>query len=227
MDWRGMSKRYKTDQTFQTRVALYATLMVNLLFVTSNAILGILSRSVWYNILAIYYGVLAVMRFLLARFLRQNEIGEALALEYARARVCGVFLMILNLTLSGAILMILYQDKSYRYNGIFIYAMAIYAFYAVVHTIVRLVKERNCHSPVLLMSKSISLIAALVSMLALETAMFAQFGEDTLPKFKWFVIAATGAVVCASIVTISVYTIVKSTREIKRLRGGDPPKEEP
>ena len=114
--------------------------------------------------------------------------------------------------------MILYQNKSFEYNGILIYAMAAYTFYITIRSVINVIKYRNNPSPILKTRKVINLSAALVSMLALETAMFAQFGADMLPEHKWIFVALTGAGVSIIVVTLSLSMILRSTKEIKLLR---------
>lgn len=112
--------------------------------------------------------------------------------------------------------MILYQNKGFKYQGILIYVMAMYTFYMTTHAIVDLVKYRRYKSPVMTMSKVVTLSAALVSMLSLETAMFSQFGKDMSPKDQWLMIVLTGAGVSITVITMSLYMIIKSTKEIKK-----------
>lgn len=56
--------------------------------------------------------------------------------------------------------------------------VALYTFYITTTAIIDIIKYRKYNSPVMSISKVIKLAAALVSMLFLETAMFAQFGAD-------------------------------------------------
>ena len=123
----------------------------------------------------------------------------------------------LNFSLTGAVMMILYQNKGFEYHGILIYVMASYTFYMTTHAIVDLIKYRRYHSPVMTISKVIALSAALVSMLALETAMFSQFGGDMAPENKWLMIALTGAGVSIIVIVMSVYMIAKTAQEIKEI----------
>lgn len=210
--------RYMTDVAFKTHVSLYLSLTMNLLYVAVNVLSFFMQRSAWFVILAVYYTILAVMRFLLARYVGKNEVGTGQISELKRARVCAMILMMVNLVLSGAVLMILYQNKGYEYEGMLIYVMAAYTFYITTMAIVNLVKYRKYNSPVMSTSKVINLSAALVSMLALETAMLSQFGADTGPEFRRIMIAATGGGVSLIVVTLSVLLIVWTTREIRKLR---------
>ena len=86
------------------------------------------------------------------------------------------------------------------------------------HAIVDLIRYRKYNSPVMTMTKVITLSAALVSMLSLETAMFAQFGQDMKPEHKWLMVALTGAGVSITVITMSVYMIVKSRREMREYK---------
>lgn len=210
--------RYLTDVEFKTHVSLYASLAVNLLYVAVNVVSGVLYHSVWFGILAGYYTILAAMRFLLLRFTRRIGIRKNRILEYRRSRLCGMILMTLNLTLSGAVLMMMYQNRGYEYHGILIYVMAMYTFYVTTHAVVDIIKYRKYKSPVMSTAKIISLSAALVSMLSLETAMLTEFGADMTAQSKRIMIAATGAGVSVIVVAMSVYTIVRACVEIRKLK---------
>lgn len=209
---------YFNDAAFKTRILLYTSLGANLLYVGVNAFSAIFYHTAWFGILAGYYAILAVMRFLLARYMRQNTIGENPLGEWKRARVCAAILTLLNLVLSGAVLMIMYRNKGFEYHGILVYVMAIYTFYITAMAIVNIVRYRKHKSPVMTTSKIIALASGLVSMLALETAMLTAFGTDTPPETKRIMIAATGAGISVIILAMSSFMIVRSTRAIDNLR---------
>jgi uncharacterized Fe-S cluster-containing protein len=129
-------------------------------------------------------------------------------------------LLLINLSLSGAVLMILYQSKGYDYPGVMIYVMALYTFYSTTHAIVDIVRFRSLGSPIMSTAKIVSLSAALVSMLNLETAMFAQFGAEMPQQDQNLMIMLTGAGISVTVVTLSVVLIVKATKEIRRAKHG-------
>lgn len=213
-----IGNRYMTDAAFKTHVSLYASLAVNLLYVGVNLLSWFLYRSAWFVVLAVYYVILSVMRFLLVRYVRGNKIGSNRLGELQRAKLCSCILLLLNFVLTGAVMMILFENKGFEYHGVLIYVMASYTFYITVHAIVNLIKYRKYQSPVMTTSKIISLSAALVSMLALETAMFSQFGGDMAPEHQWLMVALTGAGVSMVVITMSVYMIVQTTKEIKGIK---------
>ena len=97
-----------------------------------------------------------------------------------------------------------------------IYAMALYAFYAVITSVINVVKFRKYGSPVMSAAKIINLTAALVSMLSLETAMLAQFGEDDV-MFRQIMTSATGTGACVIVLGMAVFMIAKSTKVINNI----------
>lgn len=216
-----IGKRYMTDATFRTHISLHVSLGVNLLYGGMNILLFVWDRSMWFVILAAYYMILAVMRFFLVRYVRGTGIGSDRLGELVSARFCSFILLTLNFVLSGAVLMILYVDKGFTYPGILIYVVALYTFYMTAHAIRSLIVYRKYRSPVMTTAKIISLCAALVSMLSLETAMFSQFGQNMSPANQRLMIALTGAGVSAADITMSVYMIVRCVKEIKELRSNE------
>ena len=153
--------------------------------------------------------------------MRGNEIGLSLLQEWKRSRLCACILLLVNLSLSGAVLMILFQHRGYDYPGILIYVMAVYTFYSTIHAILEMLKHRKRGSPIQSTASVVSLSAALVSMLNLETAMFAQFGADMAQKDQNLMIILTGAGISVTVVTLSVILIVRATKEIRREKYGE------
>lgn len=207
-----------TDVVFKTHMSLYSSLIINLLYVAANTFWAIWYHTVWFGIFALYYSILAVMRFLLLRYVNRNKIGKKRFEELKRSRLCSVILLLINFVLSGAVLMILYQNRGFEYHGILIYVMAMYTFYITTMAIVNLIKYRKYESPIMSMTKVINFAAALVSMLSLETAMLAQFGSETSMESRQIMVMATGAGVSVIIVAMAIYMIVKANDEIKKIR---------
>ena len=215
-----LGNRFLTDRVFRTNVSLSVSFVISMLYVGLNLRSWHMLKSYWFTVLAVYYSVMAVMRFLLVRYVRIQKIGTNILGEWKRSRICACILLLINLSLSGAVLMILYQQKGYDYPGIMIYVMALYTFYALTMSIVDIVKYRKLGSPVMSTAKIVSLSAALVSMLNLETAMFAQFGADMAPEHQRIFIILTGAGVSITVVTLSVILIVNANKEIRRIKDG-------
>ena len=213
-----LGNRYMTDKIFRTKVSLFLSLGINLVYVGVNILSWHLYQSWWFVCLAVYYAILSVMRFLLVRYVRLNEIGTNRRGELKRSLACSYIMLLLNLFLSGAVLMVVYQNKGYEYHGIMIYVMALYTFYTATHAIINLVKYRHFESPVMFTAKGISVAAALVSMLNLETAMFAEFGADMAKEDQRLMIMLTGAGISAAVIVMALHMILRSTKELKKMR---------
>ena len=213
-----LANRYVTDGVFRTKVSLNLSLGINLLYVAVNVLSWYLYQSWWFVCLAVYYVILSVMRFLLVRYARRKDIGTDRQGELNRAMVCSCIMLLLNFFLSGAVLMVVYQNRGYEYHGILIYVMALYTFYTATHAIVSLIKYRKMESPVMTTAKMISMAAALVSMLNLETAMFAQFGKNMAKSDQRLMIMLTGAGISIAVITMAVYMILRCRKQLKEMR---------
>ncbi|MDE7133113.1 MAG: hypothetical protein K2O65_15215 [Lachnospiraceae bacterium] len=206
-------EKYLEEVKFRTETSLYQGLFINLLYVALKFGSGIYYRSIWFASLAVYYLLLAVMRFSLLHYVRSRK--DDRVSEWKRYRFCGIVLLFMNQALAAIVVIVVEQNKGFEYAGFLIYAMALYAFYAVITSVVNVIKFRKYGSPIMSAAKAINLTAAVVSMLSLETAMLAQFGEDDV-KFRQIMTSATGAGVCVIVLGMAVFMIAKSTKILKK-----------
>ena len=218
MDKVPVLRRYFHDISFNMHVSLYRSLGLNVFYAIMKLGFSIYYRSVWFGTLSGYYFFLAVMRFVLLRYSGKSEFGKNLSAEWRRYRLCGVILLLMNLALTGVVIMVARKNEGFHYPGMLIYIMAMYAFYSITAAIINVVKYRKYRSPVMSAAKVLHLAAALVSMLALETAMLAQFGGNNSAQFREIMTGCTGGCVCAMILAIAVYMICHATKEIRILK---------
>jgi hypothetical protein len=207
-----------TDAVFKSNVGLYRSLAINLIYVVVNGVSGYIYQTYWFVIFAVYYAIIAVMRFLLVRYVIKNPIGNNHLGELKRARLCAYILMTVNLVLSGAVLMMVFFDRGFQYQGFLIYVIAMYTFYTTTTAVIDMIKYRKYKSPIMSITKVIKMASALFSMLFLETAMLSQFGAETPLMTKKILIMATGGGISAVVVTTAIYMIVRTTREIRDLK---------
>lgn len=212
-----LSRRYVEDVKFRTEVSLGFGFTINLLYIVMKLVSGVYYRSAWFIALAAYYTLLAVMRFLLLCRRKWPEGKIRLELELRRYRLCGYVLLLMNLALSGIVAFMVRYDKGYEYPGTLIYAMAAYSFYAVIIAATNVIKFRRYESPMLSAAKAISLVAALVSILSLETAMLARFGSEDEPLFRKIMTGATGCGVCVIVLGMALFMIVKASKQLKQI----------
>ena len=212
-----LGSRFMKDVRFRTEISLYMGFVINLLYIVMKMASGIYYRSLWFISVAVYYILLAVMRFLLFRSGKVRTAVNQLEAELKRYRMCGIILLLMNQALTGIVVFMVHQNKSYDYPGVLIYAMAAYSFYCVIIASINVIKFRRHGSPVLSAAKVINLVSAMVSILSLETALVTRFGDKDDFSFRQVMTGATGGGVCIFVLGIAVYMIVKSSLQLKNI----------
>lgn len=205
------------ENTFRTQIVLYPGFLINVVYVIWKLSFGIYYKSAWFISLALYYFVLAWMRLSLIRpfSVKEGEIRKKAELK--RYRICGASLLVINIALSGIVVLAVKKENGFTYPGYMIYVMAMYAFYSVIMAVINLVKYRKYGSLVLSAAKVISLITAMVSMFSLESAMLAQFADASQTAFKKIMTECTGGVICVVVIGMAVYMMFRSTKEIRKI----------
>ncbi len=208
-----LGERYVRDELFRASVGQYRALVVNLLFGSIKLTAGVLLRSRWFISLGVYYLLLALVRAMLFHGLGVGELGGDVPLELRRCRRCGIALLLITQVLTVMAGMMVVEGKGYRYPNMLIYAVALHAFYAVPAAAINLRRFSRKGSPVLYAAKALNLVAALVSMLALETALLDRFGES--PTFRRAMVGSTGFLVCSIALAAAITIIARSTRDLR------------
>lgn len=215
------ARRWLSDTQLRVNTSLYGSLAFNAVYAVFQLWLGFYHRSFWFCSLAGYYLVLAVMRFFLVRYTRKFKPGEQRRMELKKYRACGWVFLVMNLVLTLMIFFMVYWNRTFHHHEITTIAMAAYTFASFAMAIVSIVKYRKYQSPVYSASKVISLAAACVSMLTLESTMLTTFGQSEGTAFRRIMLATTGAAVSAFVIVMAAYMIVQSTSKLKILNKED------
>ena len=213
------ARRWQDDTRLRVNVSLYGSLAWNALYGIFQLWLGFYHHTFWFYSLGAYYICLGVMRFFLARHTTRYAPGERMQTELVKYRACGIVFLLMNLALALIIFFMVYWNRTFQHHMITAIAMAAYTFTALTTAIINVMKYRKYNSPVFSASKAISLAAALVSMLTLESTMLTTFGDGTMTAIerKWM-LGATGGVVSLLIVATAIYMIVVGTKKLKELK---------
>ena len=139
--------------------------------------------------------------------------------EYTKAKVyrnSGIITLILNVALSVAIAQMIFSDAHFTYIGWTIFAYATYSFYKITMSIIALIKAHRQTDLTVRAIRNINLVDALVSILALQTALLTMFsdGNINIPLFNTF----TGIVVSLLSLGIGIYMIVSANKKIKIIK---------
>lgn len=200
---------------FRTIIFSVGSFAVSVAYVAFNGVIAILERSIWYGALAAYYLLLALMRGGALLFYRtkksraganEKEGGGAVQIY----KWCGIGLVVLPICLSFAILQMVRGVNSFEHAGMMIYVSAIYAFYKITMSVVNIFKARKTDDYIVRAIRCVNLADAMVSILALQTAMFKEFGGEGISSRMN---AITGAVVCALTAALGIFIIIKANQK--------------
>lgn len=205
---------YNSSARLRMNLSLYAALVLNSLYAVFQFCLGLHQRTLWYFAMAAYYLILAVMRYSLLLYSIEHRPGENRREELRRYRFCGIILLGINLVLAVMVFRITWKKPAFAQNEIVCIAMAAFTFTAFIQAFVNMIRYRRYKSPVFSAAKVIGFTSAMVSMLTLETAMLAAFGQGE-DGFAQVMTGLTGGAVVLAVLLLAVHMITKSTRGLK------------
>ena len=213
-----------TDTRLCTVFVTIPGMGLNLIYAIFNGVIGFMNLSAWYVSLAVYYLLLCVMRFLAVAYAgrvyqvnvpwRERDPEKEDSLEARSRRVyrnCGILFSVMSIALGGAVIMLVSGEGGKSYPGLLIYAVATYTFYKMGMAIRNIIRIRKEKSLLLVTLRNISYADALVSLLSLQTALFAAFGQDSGERVPLMNVL-TGAGVCLMILGIGIYMVRKSKK---------------
>lgn len=176
-----LGERFLADYTFRTILTTLPAFLINVAYTVYNGVIGIMNQSVWFITMAVYYSLLGIMRYRAVstgrKISRLDDREQIRKKELSVIKTDGILLLVLNLALSGVVLLTIAQDTAKRYSEIMVISIAAYTFYKITMAVVNMVKVRKTKSPILITIRNIGAADALVSMLTLQAAMFASFQD--------------------------------------------------
>ena len=216
------ASKYLTEKELRIRTSLYYGTAFNLTYAVLKLLAGYHFKSVWIGAVAVYYMAIFAIRFLLVTNDRKSKKLKAekdlLLYQWKSYRACGVLMFFLNAAMTGMAVQMIWQNKGYNYPGFLIYAMAAYTFYRLITAIVQNIKLRKSTNPVFTAAKVMDLSVALMSVFALQTAMFAAFGTEMNSVTQRLMNALTGGFVCISVMFIAVMMVISANSKINALK---------
>ena len=204
-----LGERFLADYTFRTILTTLPAFLINVAYTVYNGVIGIMNQSVWFITMAVYYSLLGIMRYRAVstgrKISRLDDREQIRKKELSVIKTDGILLLVLNLALSGVVLLTIAQDTAKRYSEIMVISIAAYAFYKITMAVVNMVKVRKRKSPILITIRNIGAADALVSMLTLQAAMFASFQDkNSLNTNQMNAITGLSVCILISILGISM-----------------------
>lgn len=215
----GIAERYLSSSVWKAHYSIYQGLAVNFFYAVLKAAEGIFCGSVWMISMAVYYLLLGTVRLYLAHYRRISALldgDDALRFQYKCYGRTGLFLLVVNIPMTGATKMMIDADPGIDYPGSLIYASALLTFYMMTTAIINMVKFKRIGDPILSASKTLNFVAAMVSMLGLQAALISRFSENS-EDFRKLMSIITGTVIFGAVIIIAVFMALKSRRKLKEL----------
>lgn len=216
--------RFFIDRDFRSTVMTAWTFIINIAFAVYNGSIAIVLRSIWFGALAAYNIVLIIFRGFILLYKNKRRLAikrgqtetETFITDTKHYGISGIMLILLPIALSFAILQMVRENDAFVHTGITIYVYAIYAFYRIISSIIDLIKARKKNDMIFRALKNLSLAGALMSILALQTAMFREFGAGMGDFSIATMNAVTGAAVCLLTAAMGIFMIINTMRIIKQ-----------
>lgn len=207
--------QFLEDYTFRTILTTMPSFIINVAYTVYNGVIGIVNQSSWFITMAVYYSLLGVMRYhavntgrKISRMKNQKLIRKK---ELAVIKTDGLLLLLLNLALSGVVLLTIAKGRAKAYPEIMAISIAAYTFYKTTMAVINMVKVRKMQSPILITIRNIGVADALVSMLTLQTTMLASF-QNTSHLDVNRMNALTGMAVCILIALLGISMIYYASK---------------
>lgn len=207
--------QFLEDYTFRTILTTMPSFIINVAYTVYNGVIGIVNQSSWFITTAVYYSLLGVMRYhavntgrKISRMKNQKLIRKK---ELAVIKTDGILLLLLNLALSGVVLLTIAKGRAKAYSEIMAISIAAYTFYKTTMAVINMVKVRKMQSPILITIRNIGVADALVSMLTLQTTMLASF-QNTSNLDVNRMNALTGMAVCILIALLGISMIYYASK---------------
>lgn len=126
-------------------------------------------------------------------------------------RCYGVLFLFLAVVLCGAVILLVNLEGGKTYPGWTIYAAAGYSFTKIILAAVHVIRARKKKEQSWIMIRDIGLVDASVSILTLQTAMFAAFSADDR-KLTVMMNGITGATVSLLILVFGIIYLMNARR---------------
>ncbi len=215
-----MTEKLLEDYDFRTLFFSAFSFFLTVAYALYNGVIAVMGvASVWHGGLCGYYLLLVGMRVGVLYYRKRERDGKTERtglIEVRKFRNCGILLTLAILALSVIILQMVREGAGFEKAGLMIYVTAAYTAVKTGMSIRNFLKARRTDDYTLQTLRNVNLADGAVSVLALQTAMFASFGAegvDTALFNAW-----TGAGVCLIVLSLGIYMIVKGNMQIKKWR---------
>ncbi len=206
------------DKQLKTVLSSVPHLITGVLFAGFNGVLGIAYSSPWLGSMSAYYLILTIMRIGAVRqhqiISKINEETTRFKKEDAIYRRNSRMFILMAFVLGGIVVLLVHSIGGKTYGEYTIFVVAANTFYKLIMAFINMAKDRKSDSPLVTIILKVDFIDSLVSLLMLQTAMFAAFGEGDI-QLQNTLNLCTGITVCIMMLFAGAQGMVVSAKRRK------------
>lgn len=201
------------NEELHFQLGLYFEQFINFAYGIFKIASGVILGSAWIGCDGIYNMTQALIQ--LFQILRRKAVGT-LVQQWKSYRFCGVLVLLMHLSLIGIVFQMINWNRAEEQGQIQVIATAVFAFYKITNSFLDIAKDRKHTRPVDSSIRMLNLAQAIFAIFSLQASMFHTFGTGESWEHLFNII--TGCTVCLSVVSMGIYMIRRSNREIKQLQ---------
>ena len=206
--------RLKSDVHFRIKFVLCVSLCCNGIYSGFLVLLGKIYLSNWFFSIAIYYGLLFLVRLTLFLYVKPNCSNMS---KLKTMRFSGCFLLLINLVVSTMMFILANGYHQVQYHTITVIAIATYTFGSLIIVIISNFKHFKKYNQIYFCIKIISLASASVSLVTLTNVMLSTFGANN-HLLRSIVMPLLSGVVALFITASAIFVIYKSNLLLKKIK---------
>ena len=186
-------------QSKRFRIVLYTagSLTLNVAYAAYNGILGLFYGSIWFMILCVYYGLLAVMRYMAVSYEKKLDKGIQVVSEVYVMRFTGMMFIVMSVVLMLIELYSMIHNTARQYARLVIASIAVY-------TVIKLARA------LLSAIRNISLADAGVSAVTLIRSLTV-YATWLSESDKLIIITCSGVIVYLTTLVLGVAMLLRHT----------------
>lgn len=212
---------WKLDYTFKTFISSAVSSLFGFVFTILNGFLGIYYHSVWNGAICIYYVLLAIVRGIIVKSVRDQRKRNKKRVNPHRRKILfqiHIIMIIMNLSLIVPIAIMINGDRSCNIGLIPAITIATYTTYRIVMSVVHYEKSKKKNNLLVTVLRTVNLIDALVAILTLQNTMIIVNSGEIAGDMKILsIISSTAIWLCIVILTIKSFinlTVFKFRRNL-------------
>lgn len=209
--------RYVYDYEYRSKVVMQIGFLGNSIYSLFTLFLGLISHSAWFTSIGVFYAIFGFLKFALlikqTHIMKCENMRERKAISLRVWRFFGLSMLIITVPTTVMVVQMIYHNKNYYYGAIITFGYFVYTSIYTVAAVVKVFQAKMRKNPIFTAYSNMSFCGALMSILALQTAMVTALGlQDSMRRI---VNSLTGGVVIAMFYIISIVVIASTTKQLR------------